>query len=128
VPLFTDPAVVGPREVNALQAGAAVVLQRSLREGFGLTVTEAMWKARPVVATPAGGIAVQIRDGENGFLAEDTGACAERIVRLVRDPDLAAAIGRAARRPVRDRFVRPRLLRDDLLLYDRLMASPAPSA
>jgi trehalose synthase len=128
VHLFTDPGLIGPREVNAFQAGSAVVLQRSVREGFGLTVSEAMWKARPVVATPVGGITIQIRDGQSGFLVTGTEACAERMVRLARDPALAAAVGRAARRTVRDHFLLPRLLRDDLLLYGELVASEALSA
>ena len=119
--LFTDPARVGPREVNAFQAGSDVILQRSLREGFGLVVAEAMWQARPVLATPVGGIMVQIEDGVNGFLPEDAVACAERIVELLRDGRIARDIGRSARATVRDRFLMPRLLRDELQLYDELL-------
>ncbi|SRR5579884_1590193 len=122
VHLFTDAARVGDREISAFQAGSEVILQRSVREGFGLTVTEAMWKARPVVATPVGGIKVQIQDGVNGFLTEDAGGCAERIVELLRDRRLARAIRTAARATVRARFLLPRLLRDDLRLYDELLS------
>src|SRR5215212_10466773 len=68
--LFTDAGHVGQPEVNAFQRGSDVILQRSRRAGFGLVVAEAMWKARPVVATPVGGITVQIQDGVNGFLTE----------------------------------------------------------
>jgi trehalose synthase len=121
--LFTNPLRVGPLEVNAFQSGSAVILQRSTREGFGLTVTEAMWKGRPVIGRPVGGITVQIRDGQTGFLVETADDCAERIIRLVRDPGLARAIGQRARRAVRRRFLLPRLLLDDLRLFAELAAS-----
>lgn len=127
--LFTDPVRVGPREVNAFQTGSDVILQRSVREGFGMVVAEAMWRARPVVATPVGGITVQIQDGVNGFLPGDAAACAERIVTLLRDPRVARGIGKTARATVRDQFLMPRLLRDDLRLYDELLsAEEAPAA
>jgi trehalose synthase len=126
--LFTDPFQVGPREVNAFQSAATVILQRSSREGFGLTVTEAMWKGRPVVGRPAGGITVQIRDGHDGFLAETTEACAERIVELVLDPALAEAIGERARQTIRERFLLPRLLLDDLRLFTELTSGQARQA
>jgi len=121
--LFTDAGRVGQREVNAFQRGSDVILQRSRREGFGLVVAEAMWKARPVVATPVGGITVQIQDGVNGFLTENGEGCAARIVQLLRDPHLNRAIKRAARAPVRDNFLIPRLLRDHLQLYDELLGA-----
>ena len=89
VHLFTDPARVGAREVNAFQSASDVILQRSTREGFGLTVTEAMWKARPVVATPVGGITVQIQHEHNGYMVESSEECAECIVRLLTDDHLA---------------------------------------
>lgn len=125
VHLFTDPQRVAQREVNAFQSASTVVLQRSLREGFGLTVTEAMWKGRPVIGTPVGGIKVQIQNGQNGFLAETADVCAERIVQLVREPELARSIGEAARESVRRRFLLPRLLQEDLSLYHSLAASAA---
>jgi trehalose synthase len=123
VHLFTDPEVVGPREVNAFQSGSSVILQRSTREGFGLTVTEAMWKGRPVIATPVGGITVQIQHGLNGYVVESTEDCAEHIVRLLTEPGLADAIGAAARRSVRERFLIPRLVCDHLQLYRELLAA-----
>ncbi|WP_292521399.1 glycosyltransferase [Methanoculleus sp.] len=91
--------------VNALQRRAAVVLQKSLREGFGLTVSEAMWKGAAVIGGNVGGIRYQIEDGVNGFLVSSVDEAAERIVRLLRDPDLAARLGRAARERVRDHFL-----------------------
>jgi trehalose synthase len=120
VHLFTDPELVGALEVNAFQSASNVILQRSTREGFGLTVTEAMWKARPIVATPVGGITVQIVDGENGYLAESSDECSARVVEVLSHPELAERIGTAAQRSVRQRFLLPRLLDDDLQLYQEL--------
>jgi len=128
VHLFTDPTQVGAREVNAFQSASNVILQRSTREGFGLTVTEAMWKGRPVVATPVGGIRVQIQHGHNGYLVESTQGCAEYIARLLTDEHLAQDIGAAARRSVRERFLVPRLLGDHLQLYQELVGTYAASS
>ena len=91
--------------VNALQRRAAVVMQKSLREGFGLTVSEAMWKGAVVIGGDVGGIRYQIQDGVNGFLVSSVDEAAERIVRLLRDPDLAERLGRAARERVRECFL-----------------------
>jgi trehalose synthase len=91
--------------VNALQRRAAVVLQKSIREGFGLTVSEAMWKGAAVIGGNVGGIRYQIQDGETGFLVSSVDEAAERIVRLLRDPDLAERLGRAARERVRENFL-----------------------
>jgi trehalose synthase len=117
---FTDPATVGAREINAFQTASAAILQRSTREGFGLTVTEAMWKATPVIGAPVGGIAVQIQDGETGFLATNAESCAQRVIDVVRKPGIARTIGEAARESVRQRFLMPRLLADELELYAQL--------
>ena len=106
-----------PMLVNALQRHSAVVLQKSTREGFGLTVTEAMWKGAAVVGGNVGGIRRQICDGENGFLVNTVDETAERIVQLLRDPGLRARIGVRARETVRQNFLMSRLLEDwlDLL-------------
>ena len=96
--------------VNALQRRAAVVLQKSTREGFGLTVTEAMWKGTPVVGSNVGGIRHQIRDGENGFLVETVEQAAERIVQVIKDPKLREKLGASARESVRQRFLLTRLM------------------
>lgn len=98
--------------VNALQRRAAVVLQKSIREGFGLTVAEAMWKGTPVIGGKAGGIRHQIEDGVSGFLVEDIEQAAQRIVQLVRDPGLRRRIGKAAKESVRQRFLMSRLMED----------------
>jgi trehalose synthase len=96
--------------VNALQRRAAVVLQKSRREGFGLTVAEAMWKGTPVIGGDVGGIRLQIEDGVNGFLVSSIDEAAERIVQLLRDPDLCRSMGRRGRESVRRRFLLTRLL------------------
>jgi trehalose synthase len=103
--------------VNALQRRAAVVLQKSTREGFGLTVTEAMWKGAPVIGGNVGGIRRQIRDGENGFLVNTVDEAATRIVQLLREPSLRVRIGACARETVRRKFLMSRLVEDwlDLL-------------
>jgi trehalose synthase len=101
-----------PVLVNALQRRAAVVLQKSTREGFGLTVTEAMWKGAAVIGGDVGGIRRQIRDGENGFLVRTVDQAAHRIVQLLRDPGLRERIGARARETVRENFLMSRLLED----------------
>ncbi|MGE0113521.1 MAG: glycosyltransferase [Steroidobacteraceae bacterium] len=98
--------------VNALQRRAAVVLQKSLREGFGLTVTEAMWKGTPVVAGNVGGIRHQIEDGVNGFLVDSIETAAARIVQLLKDPQLRLDIGARAKQTVREKFLMTRLMEE----------------
>lgn len=116
--------------VNALQRRAAVVLQKSIREGFGLTVAEAMWKGTPVIGGRVGGIRHQIEDGVDGFLVETVEQAAERIVQLVKDPDLHRRMGEKARATVGGRFLMTRLMEDWLDLIDsfetdfRLRAAP----
>ncbi|MEA3238867.1 MAG: glycosyltransferase [Candidatus Bipolaricaulota bacterium] len=105
----TDPLLV-----NALQRTAAVVVQLSRKEGFGLTVSEALWKGTPVVATDVGGIPLQIRDGEMGFLVQpqDYDAAADRILKILRDPTLGAEFGGNGKEHVHANFLMPRLLLD----------------
>jgi trehalose synthase len=109
-----------PLLVNAIQSTAAVVLQKSTREGFGLVITEAMWKGSAVVASNVGGIPTQIVDGESGFLVDpyDLDAVAETVVRLLNDQALADEIGANARERVRERFLVTRHMLDylDLML------------
>jgi trehalose synthase len=111
---------VGAIEVNAFQSQADVVIQKSIREGFGLTVTEALWKVRPVVAGNVGGIPLQIDDGVSGFLISTPEEAASRMVEILRDPVLAKRIGRAGKERARERFLTPRLLRDWLRLLTDL--------
>jgi trehalose synthase len=88
------------------------VLQKSIREGFGLTVTEALWKGRPTVASRVGGIPLQIADGESGFLISSPEQAAHRCIEALSDPELAKRLGRAGKERVRESFLTPRLLRD----------------
>jgi trehalose synthase len=103
--------------VNTLQRRAAVVLQKSIREGFGLTVTEAMWKGTPVIGGNVGGIPSQIQDGENGFLVSSVKEAAERIVRILKDKQLRDQMGQKARASVADRFLLTRYLEQYLDLF-----------
>ena len=109
--------------VNALQRAASVVVQLSLREGFGLTISEALWKGTPVVATNVGGIPLQVLDGKTGFLArpKDYDAIAERVLTLLKDRKLAAELGQAGREHVRRNFLMPRLLLDWLKLLAEIV-------
>ena len=109
------------RIVNAFQTASAVVLQKSTREGFGLTVSEAMWKGQPVIGGNVGGIRTQIQDGISGFLVNSPEECGERIVRLVRDESLRLRMGQAARQRVRERFLLPRLVVDYLKAVESLL-------
>ena len=100
--------------VNALQTHSQILLQKSTREGFGLTVSEGMWKGKPIIGGNVGGIRLQIEDGQSGYLVDTPEQAGERIVQLLDDPDLRAVIGRNAREKVRQRFLIPRLLYDYL--------------
>jgi trehalose synthase len=108
-------------DINALQRSAAVVVQKSVREGFGLTVTEGMWKGRPVVASPVGGIRIQVLDGVTGLAALGDQAVADAVVRLLQDTALAQSLGRAGREHVRRNFIIPVYLKRllDMLAAER---------
>jgi len=103
--------------VNALQRRAAVVLQKSLREGFGLTVTEAMWKGAAVIGGDCGGIRRQIEDGVNGFRVASVEQAAQRMVQLLKDEALRRRLGEAARESVRANFLMSRLVEQYLDLF-----------
>ena len=108
-------------EINALQRVSSVILQKSLKEGFGLTVSEAMWKQTPVVASRVGGIPLQVIDGETGFLVDPTDfdQCADRVVTLLTDRERAEQMAGKGKEYVREHFLITRLLADDLqLLHD----------
>jgi trehalose synthase len=104
--------------VNALQTRAAVVLQKSLREGFGLTVAEAMWKGRAVIGGNVGGIRYQIEDGVDGFLVSSNEEAAERIVQLIKDEKLRQEMGRKAHETVRKKFLLTRYVEEYLDLFE----------
>jgi len=111
--------------VNSLQRQAAVIIQKSLREGFGLTVTEALWKEKPVVASNVGGIKLQIKDGENGFLVEphDIKGFADRVVEILKHPKLARQLGKRGKASVGEKFLITRLLWDYLELIHEMLHS-----
>jgi len=111
---------VGAIEVNAFQSQSDVCLQKSIREGFGLTVTEALWKGRPTVAGNVGGIPLQIADGESGFLVDSSEECAKRCLEILADPELGKRLGRAGKEHARREFLSPRLLRDWMELLSEL--------
>ncbi len=100
--------------VNILQNVSDVIIQKSIREGFGLTVTEALWKEKPVVASNIGGIPLQIKDGKNGFLLDpmDYSGFADRIIEILRHPDLGKELGKNGKSIVRENFLITRLLND----------------
>jgi trehalose synthase len=118
--LFTNLVGVGNVEVNAFQRLSQVIIQKSIREGFGLVVSEAMWKSTPVVAERTGGIPLQMADGAGGILVESPEECATAVRSLLRDPGLAKALAQRGRERVRQEFLLPRLLLDELRLMKEL--------
>jgi trehalose synthase len=112
--LLADPQLITHREVNAFQRFASVILQRSTREGFGLTVTEAMWKHQPVVGTSATGLRAQILHGVNGYIADDTEEAAGYTLQLLRDRQLWQTMGGQAYEQVRQHFLFPTMIQSYL--------------
>ena len=130
--LLTNMIGVGNLEVNAFQRSSHVVLQKSIREGFALTVSEALWKGRPVVATAVGGIPLQVSSGYSGYLVKTNADCVARTRELLLDPALADRLGANGRERVRENFLITRYLADYLQLFSRLRtarsaAAPAPA-
>jgi trehalose synthase len=118
--VFTNLVGVGNIEVNAFQSLSNVVIQKSIREGFGLVVSEALWKGTPVVAGRAGGIPLQMPEGTGGILVDTIEECAEAVLHLLRHPQEAHCLGQQGREHVRRHFLVPRLLLDYLRLLDSL--------
>jgi trehalose synthase len=114
---------VGAVEVNAFQVHSQAVIQKSTKEGFGLTVTEALWKARPVVAGRVGGIVAQVDDGRTGWLVDTPEECARACIEILRDPREARTRALAGKEFVRRNFLTPRLLRDWLVLFNMLVGN-----
>jgi trehalose synthase len=108
--LLSDASVITHREVNAFQRYSSVILQRSLREGFGFTVTEALWKYQPVVGTTATGLRVQVKHGYNGYLVDDTEGCADYTLKLLQDRALWRKMGAHAHKSVRKNFLFPMMV------------------
>jgi trehalose synthase len=104
IPPFSD------LEINALQRASAIVLQKSVKEGFGLTVAEALWKARPVIAGAAGGIPLQVKNGLTGYLVHTVEGAAYRMRYLLRNPDVARTLGQNGKEHVRQNYLMTRQL------------------
>jgi trehalose synthase len=121
--VFTNLTGVGNIEVNAFQRLADVVIQKSIREGFGLVVSEALWKGTPVVAGRAGGIPLQLQDGVGGYLVDSVDECAARVTELVLDAARRRELGERGRALVAQRFLLTRLLADELRLYTSAQGS-----
>ena len=119
---------VGNVEVNAFQRAATVVLQKSLREGFGLTVTEGLWKYKPVIGGNVGGIPLQIEDGVTGYLVNSIEECTERTLELMRHPERAAEMGKRGHEDVRNKFLSTANLRNYLNLFNDLAGNSTASA
>jgi trehalose synthase len=115
--LLSNIQQVGNVQINAFQRVADVVMQKSLREGFGLTVSEALWKGRPVIGGRCGGITLQIEEGVDGFLVDTVEEAAKRTAELLRDPARADKMGAAGREHVRQHFLSTRELEDWLHLF-----------
>ena len=118
--LLSNIQQVGNVQINAFQRAADVVIQKSLREGFGLTVSEGLWKGRPVIGGRAGGITLQIHDGENGYLVDTVEQCAQHSIDLLKNPELASAMGESGKEHVRKNFLSTRELEDWITLFNQL--------
>ena len=119
--IFSNLTGVGNMEVNAFQTACDVAIQKSIKEGFGLVVAEALWKATPMVAGNAGGIPMQMSGRLSDYLVTDIEDCARKVVHLLRNPDLASELGKEGRENVRRDFLMPRLIRDELALAERVL-------
>ena len=121
--LLSDPTLITHEAVNAFQRYSSVILQRSIREGFGFTVTEAMWKKQPVVGTNVTGLQMQITHGSNGYLVDETEEAAAYTLQLLQDRDLWRELGAKAYETVRQRFLFPTLILDYLKALQGAQAS-----
>lgn len=120
--LLTDLIGVRDKEVNAFQRASDVALQMSIREGFGLSITEALWKETPVVARAVGGIPLQVKDGKTGFLINNPQEAAEKIVYLLKHKDEAKKIGKRGKNHVLQNFLVTRHLEDYIKLFRKIQA------
>ncbi|MEA2278293.1 MAG: trehalose synthase [Solirubrobacteraceae bacterium] len=112
---------VGAIEVNAFQSLSDVVIQKSTREGFGLTVTEALWKGRPFIGGNVGGIPLQVQDGVTGYLVDTVHECGQRILDILNDPGLGRSLALRGKEHVRANFLTPRYLRDYLKIFNEVL-------
>jgi trehalose synthase len=121
IDIFTNLTGVSNVEVNAFQRFSDVCVQKSIREGFGLVVSETLWKGTPMVAGEAGGIPMQMPGGTGGFLVGSVAECAERLLYLLGNPKVGAQMARSGKEIVRERFLLTRLIADELELYASLL-------
>lgn len=123
--LFAEKEKLGSLKVNvfvnAIQVASDIILQKSIREGFGLTVTEAMWKEKVVIGGMAEGIKLQIKDRKNGFLVSSLKEASLRIIQIIKNPELGKKLGKEAKKTVKEKFLIPRLLRDYLKLFKSII-------
>jgi len=120
--VFSNLTGVGNMEVNAFQRASDLVIQKSLKEGFGLVVSEALWKETPVIAGNTGGIPLQMTGDLNSYLVNSVEECAEKIVYLLENPALCKRLGKQGKEIVSQNFLLPRLIRDELTLLKSLVA------
>jgi len=119
--VFTNLTGVGSMQVNAFQTACDVAIQKSIREGFGLVVSEALWKGIPVVAGNAGGIPMQMTGNLSDYLVDSIEECAERVVYLLQNRELALELGKQGKENTKRNFLMPRLIRDELSLVKRVL-------
>lgn len=121
IDVFSNLTGVGNMEVNAFQTAANVVIQKSIKEGFGLVIAEALWKTTPVVAGNAGGIPMQMAGKLNQYLVNSVEECADKVVYLLEHPETADELGKEGQENIRRNFLMPRLIRDELALIKSLV-------
>ena len=119
--VFTNLTGVGSMQVNAFQTACDVAIQKSIREGFGLVVSEALWKSTPIVAGNAGGIPMQMTGNLSNYLVDSIEECAEKVVYLLRNRELAVELGKQGKENTKRNFLMPRLIRDELSLVKRVL-------
>ncbi len=122
---MSDPTIIDHEAVNAFQRYSSVILQRSIREGFGFTATEAMWKHQPVIGTCVTGLQMQIKHGSNGYLVDDTEAATAYTLKILQDRELWRELGVNAYETVRQRFLFPTMILDYLKALERAQAGPS---
>jgi len=120
--VYSNLTGIGNMEVNAFQRASDVVIQKSIREGFGLVVAEALWKEKPVVAGNTGGIPLQMTGELSHYLVNSTEECAEKIVYLLQNPEVCKKLGGEGKKIVTQNFLMPRLVRDELALIKSLIS------
>ncbi len=119
--VYSNLTGVGNMEVNAFQRASDLIVQKSIREGFGLVVSEALWKGTMVVAGNAGGIPMQMADGLSNYLVDSVEECAEKIIYLLQNPALARSLGQEGQGIITRNFLMSRLVRDELALIKKLV-------